>query len=472
MISFSVRVAEPTSVRLLRLLVIAAGAGALAVAVYRAPAWLDTWTAGYVAAIVAGAAVLLVLAVAIALRASARAIERVAIEVVFLILALLAGEAILLGRSPESWPDGALAQRTVARERAALKQGLSYDRRLAPDVAGELRARGFDAVSGVAQSAGTTGVVASAVRERGILPLSNASNAFVVECNEGNGYFQFKADEFGFNNPPGLAAGPIDIAVIGESLALGHCVAPSRSAVDLLRAQYPRTANFGVAGSRVLSQLGVLREYVQPLRPPLVIWFVNTNYAEPRQEAQQPLLTRYLDDPSYSQHLRQRAAEVDAFVREVLVPLNRSGAEELRDELDDSSRFPLDRLFKMRELRSLLDLGPAVRRAPQAVDMSYFERALGQAAGSVQEWGGRLIVVILPSYEISTGLALNRARYEAVQSIVAASRVDFVDAVAAFAAQPDYASLYTLRIDNHPSAKGHALIADAILAAIRREEVN
>ena len=45
----------------------------------------------------------------------------------------------------------------------------------------------------------------SAVRERGLLPLSNVSSTNVVECNEGNGYFVFRSDEFGFNNPPGLA---------------------------------------------------------------------------------------------------------------------------------------------------------------------------------------------------------------------------------------------------------------------------
>jgi hypothetical protein len=91
--------------------------------------------------------------------------------------------------------------------------------------------------------------VANAIRERQLLPLSNAANAVVVECNEGTGYLQFRSDQFGFHNPPGLAAGPVDVAVIGESLALGYCVAPSTSAVDRVRARFPRTANFGVAAS-------------------------------------------------------------------------------------------------------------------------------------------------------------------------------------------------------------------------------
>ena len=144
---------------------------------------------------------------------------------------------------------------------------------------------------GFAQPITGSSEIASAVRERGLLPLSNVSSTNVVECNEGNGYFVFRSDEFGFNNPPGLASGPVDIAIIGESLALGHCVPPSTSAVDRIRNRFPRTANLSVTGSRVLAQLGVFREYVEPLEPPVIVWFLNLNYAEARDESSQPLLT-------------------------------------------------------------------------------------------------------------------------------------------------------------------------------------
>src|SRR6185503_10575924 len=100
-----------------------------------------------------------------------------------------------------------------------------------------------------------------------------------------------------------------------------HCVSPSASAVDLVRARFPRTANFGIAGARVLSQLGVFREYVEPLEPKVVVWFVNVNFAEPQYESDRPRLMRYLDDATFSQGLRQRQRDVDSFVREVTVPL-------------------------------------------------------------------------------------------------------------------------------------------------------
>jgi hypothetical protein len=164
-------------------------------------------------------------------------------EASFFAGALIAAEVILLLRAPEKWSDDPLAQQLLVHERAARGQGIAYDARLPTEVVRDLQAKGLDAVPGFAASNVANPSVANAIRERGLLPLSNVANALVVECNEGTGYLQFRSDQFGFNNPPGLAAGPIDVAIVGESLALGHCVAPSTSAVDRVRAQFPRTAN-------------------------------------------------------------------------------------------------------------------------------------------------------------------------------------------------------------------------------------
>ena len=56
----------------------------------------------------------------------------------------------------------------------------------------------------------------------------------------------------------------------------------------------------------MLSQLGVFREYVESLEPPVVVWFVNSNFAESRDEASQPVLLGISNDPTFSQRLRER----------------------------------------------------------------------------------------------------------------------------------------------------------------------
>ena len=468
--AFSLKELGPTTVGLGRVVIVVAGVAALAVALYRTPVWLNIWNIGAVVVAIVGAVTLLALALGVAIRGKAPAIERVSIEISLLTCALIAAEAILVLRAPEKWSDDPALQDLFVHERAARAEGIAYDGRLPAEVVGDLRARGLDAVPGFASSMMANAAVAKAIAERGILPLSNVANATVVECNEGPGYFQFRSDEFGFNNPPGLSAGPVDVAVIGESLALGHCVAPSESAVDRLRAHFPRTANFGIAGSRVLSQLGVFREYVEPLKPKFVVWFINVNFAEPRYESDRPRLMRYLDDASYSQRLRQRQRDVDAFVREVTVPLSIRRDHELRRELEHPPPFPLDRVIKLTEIRDVINSQSAVRRAPALPDLSEFERAVERVAETAGGWGGTVIAVILPSYELTVEQPAGVARYEAVSDALRGSPVCIVDGVALFAAQPDPLSLYTLRMDNHPNGRGHAVLAEALVEAINSRE--
>jgi hypothetical protein len=454
-----------------RIFIAAAGVAILGVALYEIPSWWETWNAVAVVAVGTVAATALVLAIGLALRGSALAVERATIELSLIACALLAAEAILLLHAPEEWPDDPLVRRMITHERAATSQGVVYDARLPSEVVADLRLQGLDAVPGFAESMITNPAVASAIVERGILPLSNAAKALIVECNEGPGYLQFRSDRFGFNNPPGLNSGPVDVAVIGESLALGHCVAPSSSAVEQVRARFPRTANFGVAGARVLSQLGVFREYVEPLEPPVVVWFLNLNFAEPRYESSQPVLLRYVDDASFSQGLRLRQHEVDAFAREVAAPLMLRRDRALRAQLEQPAEFPLVRVSKFYELRRLVGFGSATQRTPAPPDLDYFARTLEHMTEATARWDGRLVVLMLPSYALSTGNQRAMARYNAVTKHLRAAEIEVVDGVALFAAEPDFLRLYTLRIDNHPNERGHAVLAQAVIAAIDSKEM-
>jgi hypothetical protein len=183
-----------------------------------------------------------------------------------------------------------------------------------------------------------------------------------------------------------------------------------------------------------------------------------------------PELKRYLDDASFSQGLRQRQRDVDSFVREVMVPLHRRRDHALRAELEEPSRFPFDRVITLKEIRGVVDSQSPIRRRTRAPDLSVFERAVNRVAETAAGWGGDVIAVILPSYELSVGQPANVARYEAIVEVLRASPVTVVDGVALFAAQPDFSSLFMLRMDNHPNKRGHAIIGEAVIEAIESRE--
>lgn len=467
MISFSLKTWHSTTVAR-RLFVAGAGLGPLFVAVHRADDWLESWNPGLIAVAISAVAAFVMLAIGIAVRGSAGTVKRAAMEIAAFVCAVAAAEVILVVRAPETWPSDPFVQRWIERERAAERRGIEYDARLRADVIRELRSQGVDAVPGFAQILGSSRTASTAIRERGLLPLSNASNALIVECDEGRGFLKYRSDELGFNNPPGIAVGPVDVAVIGESLAVGHCVPPSTSAVDLIRARFPRTANFGIAGSRVLSQIGVFREYVEPLEPPVVVWFVNAGFAQPQDELDQPILVKYLDDPEFSQGLRNRQDEIDSFIREVAVPLNLARDDALRSAIARANELPLERMIKLRDVRGLVEVPPAMRRREPAPDFAHFERAVDLVVDSARGWGGTVIVAVLPSYALSHEVPGEVARYEAVLCALAERPVTVVDGAALFAAQPDFDRLYTLGIENHPNERGHALLAEAIIASVER----
>src|SRR6185312_8721793 len=244
----------------------------------------------------------------VAVRASRSGVVRVARELIVFGFTLLAVEALIAVWSPEA------ATPQITRARAAHKLGLPFDLRTKTEVIQDLRSRGVDAMPGMSREWPQI----SAVRQQlpdGLFPLSDASNASIVECNETGKYLVFQSDEFGFNNPRGLiASGHVDVAAVGASFTLGHCQPPEVTLIGRLRKVYPRLANLGIAGSATLSMLGTFREYVQPLRPPLVLWITHPLAADASDELKDPILVRYLD-PAFTQHLMERHAEVDKALR-------------------------------------------------------------------------------------------------------------------------------------------------------------
>lgn len=421
----------------------------------------QTWAAVAMTACAVGTATFIAWG---AVRGSERVAARLAWELAALGSALIAAEFLIQATTAGADSDDPLVQRRAAREQAARRQGIDFDARSSWQVVQALRAKGADAVLGIPRSL----VGKEAVRDRlppDFYPLGYASNAEIVECNEGPGFLRFRTDDYGFNNPRGLVASrDVEIAVVGESLALGQCVPPDKGVVALIRERYPRTANFGITGTRILSQLGVFREYVEPLRPPLVLWFVNTTFAEPAEEAREPVLLRYLD-PSFSQNLRRRQPEIDAAVRELIAPLGYASLQRSERAQTDVTRRLL-RALRLPNVRRLVAPPPSWRRARPPPKLGYFKATLQLAQRAASTWGGRLVVVVLPNFGDTIGESSSRARHRAVVEALAELPVEVVDGAQLFRGQPDPLGLYTLRINNHPSERGQALLAEAVLAAL------
>ncbi len=450
-----------------RMMLLTVALGSAGMVAHRAADWFESLRAlGAIGFIATGVGVALGLSF-LAVRARADVIKAVAREVVLIGAVLLAVEVLLVGEAPEAATKHELARNQLMLESAAQKFGIPFDRRTVSQVVEDLRDRGVDALPGLSRAWPR----ASELRPRladGFYPLSDASNAAIVECNEGGEYMVFRTDEFGFNNPAGLvAAGRPDVAVVGESHALGHCVAAGHGFVDVVRNAIPRTVNFALSYTFALSQLGSFREYVEPLKPPVVLWVVSPQMATTADtEPDDPTLRSYLN-PAFSQDLMNRQDEVDAIVRAGSQRMQAAADAKLQAELDNArsvKRFA--RVYALRRVRSRFS--SAWHHAPPPPDTAMFEQSLRLAADTTKGWGGRLVVMILPSYGELMGERKEVVRRRAILNVVGRLNVDVIDAEELFARQPDVPGLFTLQMQNHPNVEGHALLGDWVAEKLKR----
>lgn len=84
-------------------------------------------------------------------------------------------------------------------------------------------------------------------------------------------WIELETDADGFRNPPG--APPAEMAVVGDSFVQGQLVARDDLWTTVLEGELGRPVrNLGVAGYGPQQALGVIRRFVLPARPRVVVW--------------------------------------------------------------------------------------------------------------------------------------------------------------------------------------------------------
>ncbi|HSG39203.1 MAG TPA: hypothetical protein VLE27_06160 [Thermoanaerobaculia bacterium] len=281
------------------------------------------------------------------------------------------------------------AIRKVARER-----GVPFDSRTRLQVITDLRKRNIRAYPAFYPFR----LLDSPLSVEGVdtIPVSGVARTVTVSCNEGGQYLTFRTDELGFPNPPGIwLKGRADVAIVGDSVAVGECVAPADSIADQLRKRYPDTVTLGSGGNGPLLELAALKEYLPGLEPERVLWFFfeGNDMANLEEEKQNPILIRYLE-PRFRQGLPRRQEALNEALATYLETAIQAEGVKREDGLASITGF----LF-LRHLRELiwnrLDVVFTMDR-PRG-DFATFARVLREARRTVESWGGQLIVVYLPA---------------------------------------------------------------------------
>jgi PAS domain S-box-containing protein len=397
-----------------------------------------------------------------------------------------------------SLPPVAAKRDRLERARMAKQFGVNFDVRSNLEVTRDLRSKGVDAYPAISPIGLLLDSPISLVQNRPdprlkskiiiegreVLPLSGISHKVSVLCNESSGYVMYNSDEHGFHNPQGLwNSGRVDIAALGDSFTEGFCVASDKNFVALIRDRYPKTLNLGMAGDGPLLMLATLQEYLQALKPKIVLWFhyEGNDLRDLGLEKNSSLLMRYLMD-GFSQGLLYRQAEIDGALAAYVQRIKDEKPDELREFIEiltseGQLAERIEAIVRLAHLRQRLGLVSQRLHKPDPVskysDVSeLFTKVLARAEESVSAWGGKLYFVYLPEWEPFGNPGNVDGRREVVLEAVRTLGIPIIDIHRAFEAQRDPLALFPFRIDGHYNEEGHRVVAQEVLRSISVDNSN
>ena len=363
-------------------------------------------------------------------------------------------------------------------QESAEKNDRKFDGRTMLEMVKALRSRGLKAypmtTGALWLKPDASGKIQSNLRlgKKPFLPLGGVSNAKIVQCNESGEWVIHNSDEHGFRNPKGIWSIPdIEIITLGDSFTFGDCVPEGEDAVSRIRKVYPKTLNLAFSGGGPLFQVAYLREYVQKLKPRIVLWFFyeGNDMWNLHLEKRVSLLLRYFGEASFTQGLvsiqDQIDKSIDEFVAGVLKDYKKPNA--------GLGKTLLDVLF-LRDLRTFLRLPTfswRYKRNIEDLDFGLLEKAVEKINNHIESWGGELYIIYLPSWYRQrrpdhASPVVGKIRRE-MGRIVSKHKILFVDMIPVFMAYPAPRKLVVFP-GSHFNPKGYRLVAETVLNALQK----
>ena len=159
------------------------------------------------------------------------------------------------------------------KEIAAQKLNLPYDKRTKQELRDDLRTSGINTLPNMH---GYYWMEENGFKiDNGrIYPIGTVSNSKTILHNQAGYYPVIETDEHGFHNPKGLyIENKVDIIITGDSFAEGYAVNSNQNISAHLRKKNFNVISLGKGGNGPLLELATVKEYAEPMKPRIVLWF-------------------------------------------------------------------------------------------------------------------------------------------------------------------------------------------------------
>ena len=252
--------------------------------------------------------------------------------------------------------------------------------------------------------------------------LSGVSMSETIDCNE-NGYYSInKSDRFGFNNPDlEWDAKELEYFLIGDSMTYGSCVNRPNDIGSVLRFLSKRNVlNLGMGGNGPLVELATLKEYLLPnVKKVLWIYFEGNDLIELKNELNDPILIKYLNDENFRQNLKFNQSEIDRFLKVIIDNETEHKKNIIEKKIHINN---IVKIIKLNNLRSMLIMPPQV---PVTSD---FKKILILANEIVKNNNSELYFIYLPALDRSKSYFNKRDDIkQKVTKLVKELNIKFID---------------------------------------------
>jgi len=294
--------------------------------------------------------------------------------------------------------------------------------------------------------------------------LSGVPGSQVALCRAGDKLVKYRADRFGFRNPPDAAAHPAPkVMLLGDSFVEGICLPDGQDLAGRVRVREGAVVSLGTRGAGPLLELAMLGRFGPVVRPDwtVIIFYEGNDWENLATELNKPWLTEALQ-PKPDFGPTTVGPEAIARVRAQIARWENAGPVETIDVIQ---RGNVPRNFLALH-QTWSRLGLAYPKSANAIPQ--FAEILERGRALTSRWGGRIAILYLPQSTRFMGLLPNGFAYDPMRSKVLEAaqhaKVPVIDLTPHFEAHPTPIALYG---ENHLAPAGADMVAKVLSAGLR-----
>lgn len=308
-----------------------------------------------------------------------------------------------------------------------------------------------------------------------LIPLKGPinSNSLGQYSNENGNYKIYKNDKYGFRNDNKIYDKKIVNLIIGDSFAEGLPLEQSKNVSSILIDKFDlNTANYGVAGTSLISYYAVFKEYAKQIKPNnVIVFYYEGNDFLMLNSEKNSFLSKYLKE-NFTQNLIKKNYEVNKSLK-ILENYtqnlyNVSTNQEFQKEKKLFNKERMIDFLEIQNLRSILSIDLS---APDySMETNLFKKIIRNINEQTQEWGGELIFVYIPSwgrYNDNYKFEGNNAKYifnlkNSLINYLKKSSIKYIDLDKEFIKSNNPSKYYNFDFYGHLNDEGYMLLSELI----------